>query len=293
MQLLYPTSKAYEDYREQWRRAGEGLITAAPTHLDLELVRGCNAACVYCPASKEKQKPVFMNTNNAIALLKQAKEINVQSVKFNWRGEATLHPDFAEIIDYAKGLDFVDLMLNTNGMYPNSLTRSISKLDTIIFSIDGSRQITQTELRCGTMLEIIWGNIGVLLDEISHPLIKVNFTECKENENEKEKVRAQCAGKGIKFVCRKEAPRTGNGRINLPRKPCPFPFQRLTVAYDGRVAPCCVPWDDNFYIGDLNKQTLLDIWHGDRIKRIREDAMAVNYREEACLNCTSYQAYKI
>lgn len=290
MNMPAEASDIYTAYRNQWSFAGAGNLTPTPTHIDLELVKGCNVRCVYCPQSALKTTPIFMSTVRALLWLAQAK--GVLSIKFNWRGEATLHPDFTEIIDYAASLGFADLMLNTNGMYPDSLTESIAKLDTVIFSIDGYRQTIQSALRSGTMLEIIWGNIYVLLQNATHPIIKVNFTECEKNRGEKEKVKERCAKAGIEFVCRKEAPRTGNGRINLPRVMCPFPFQRLTVAYDGRVAPCCVPWHDNLYVGNLRTQSLVAIWHGAAINKIRQDAKAKTYREEACLKCTSFSSYQ-
>ena len=47
-----------------------------------------------------------MKKELAFELIDQAAELNIPSMKFNWRGEPLLNPQLPEIIDYAKKRSF-------------------------------------------------------------------------------------------------------------------------------------------------------------------------------------------
>jgi radical SAM protein with 4Fe4S-binding SPASM domain len=44
------------------------------------------------------------------------------------------------------------------------------------------------------------------------------------------------------------------------RKPCPSLLNSITILWDGRVVPCCLDFDGKLILGDVNKQTLTEIW---------------------------------
>ena len=53
--------------------------------------------------------------------------------------------------------------------------------------------------------------------------------------------------------------------------PCPSPWGQLSILYDGRVVPCC---EDHaarsLIIGDCNKNTVQEIFHGEPLRKLRE-----------------------
>ena len=55
-----------------------------------------------------------MKKELAFKLIDQAANLNVPSVKFNWRGEPLLNPKLPEIIDYAKKKRCFETIINTN-----------------------------------------------------------------------------------------------------------------------------------------------------------------------------------
>lgn len=284
----------YKWYRHQWNKAGRGKLLPHPVHIDLELVKGCDAACSYCPASKSRHRR-HMHTSSAIQWLSEARK-SCYSVKLNWRGEAALHPDFLAILEHVGGLNFTDVMLNTNGMHGQVLHPAIT---TLAFSLDSLHQDVQSALRPGTVVKTIHHNIEwAVYQRDHHPSgnpkrLRVNFTECESNKNDKADVASFCHQRNIELIVRKEAPRN-EGRITLPRKMCPFPFQRLTVAYDGRVYPCCVPWDGRnvIQVGHLRRDSFEDVWTGKAMALIRKDSKSVHYENPVCKTCTSYISYK-
>jgi radical SAM protein with 4Fe4S-binding SPASM domain len=111
----------------------------------------------------KKVHPAFMDYathKKVIDLLPKS----IIGIHYNYRGEATLNPDFAKMIKYAHEKCF-RTSLSTNGMlidkYTDELVRS--GLDTILFAVDGSTRAAQEKYRIGSNLAKIKENIKLLV----------------------------------------------------------------------------------------------------------------------------------
>ena len=51
---------------------------------------------------------------------------------------------------------------------------------------------------------------------------------------------------------------------------CKEPWQKLSVDWDGNVSACCGDYDRLLNIGNINKDSLYDIWNGELIKSYRK-----------------------
>ena len=49
---------------------------------------------------------------------------------------------------------------------------------------------------------------------------------------------------------------------------CMLPWMHLHAFPDGRAYPCCFA-QDKYPVGDLNKQSLKQVWDGDKMKQLR------------------------
>lgn len=66
--------------------------------------------------------------------------------------------------------------------------------------------------------------------------------------------------------------RSPEGPDGLPltrREVCAFPFYTLSINFDGTVSVCCVDWAHQTVVGDVNRESLLDIWRGPALAAIR------------------------
>ena len=60
------------------------------------------------------------------------------------------------------------------------------------------------------------------------------------------------------------------GEINHdPNFVCPYPWQRLIVAWDGNVTTCCMDYNNRFQLGNVEHQTIQEIWLSKRIDQFR------------------------
>jgi MoaA/NifB/PqqE/SkfB family radical SAM enzyme len=63
---------------------------------------------------------------------------------------------------------------------------------------------------------------------------------------------------------------------------CRSPYYYMAVMWDGRVIPCCDVTGTEV-LGDLNTQSLKDIWYGDKFKLARKRDL------ETCRSCNIWQ----
>lgn len=80
--------------------------------LTIELTKRCNEVCVHCYLPKEDKKHgKFLPTQKVLSLLDEASEMGLLQVTFTG-GEPLLHPDFYEIMRYARKKDLMISLLS-------------------------------------------------------------------------------------------------------------------------------------------------------------------------------------
>ena len=58
---------------------------------------------------------------------------------------------------------------------------------------------------------------------------------------------------------------------------CTGVYQKLRVDYDGKVTCCCENFDNFLQMGDINKDTLYDIWNNSKEPKKLENCLIKNY----------------
>jgi len=78
--------------------------------------------------------------------------------------------------------------------------------------------------------------------------------------------------------------------LNKNRKVCPVSFYMMTINFNGIVTVCCVDWSWGTVIGDVRKESLFDIWNGDRMKEFRMlHLKGERSKIKVCANCQYLQ----
>jgi radical SAM protein with 4Fe4S-binding SPASM domain len=69
---------------------------------------------------------------------------------------------------------------------------------------------------------------------------------------------------------------------------CAKPWQRMSIAYDGRVHQCISDYGAINILGDVNQMSLYEIWHGPKSEAVREAFRKHRYLEdnEPCNICS-------
>ena len=68
----------------------------------------------------------------------------------------------------------------------------------------------------------------------------------------------------------KNTSRSIHYKKGIERTPCALLWHQFTVDWDGKVVICCNDWEHNIILGDLNKESISDVWFGKKLKGIRD-----------------------
>lgn len=270
----------------------------------------CDLRCSMCGHKNMQRKrgnmsmPLFQKIIDEIAL--NNKDTRVWMVFF---GEALLlkKKNLFQMISYAKEKALTDVVLNSNA---NLLTKEAAEnmiksgLDAIYIGIDAFNEDTYSKIRVGGNYKKVVENVIGLINLKKQfgkntPKVFVQFVEMEENKNEVNdfvdfwkkqgaivKIRPKVSWAGLV-----EAP-----NLNMPQKerfPCYWAMQTLSITNEGKAVMCAVDVDARFIAGDINKETIKDIWNT-RLKEIRQlhENNRFNELPEPCRNCKDWQAAK-
>ena len=75
-----------------------------------------------------------------------------------------------------------------------------------------------------------------------------------------------------------------------PRTPCARLWTGVNIHFDGSVVPCCIDYNDEHVMGNVNDNTLDEIWNGKKFKRFRKLHIDRKWDKiKMCKNCTVHE----
>lgn len=79
---------------------------------------------------------------------------------------------------------------------------------------------------------------------------------------------------------------TINGSWRKGDRYCNYPFAHLWIYSDGRVGPCCMDFPNRIILGDLNDNSLEEIWNSNEMIKLRESMSREPY--DVCKYCANH-----
>lgn len=251
----------------------------------------------------------MMSTELAMRAIKESAELGVNSLKFNGRGESTLHKDFEKITSYAKSLahgsTFIDRITNSNFNFPydkESIFLGLCNQTKVKVSFDSFRKEIFEKQRKGSNYENTLANMNKFYN---YPIRDNTFvvqavrTQLNKDEDLEHEIKSRWpeATPSIRDCV--------EGRINKDlsetiikkrddqeRQTCVQAHARLVVHWDGRVAPCCPSIDNSLIIGDLNKESVIDVWKSKAAYDLRKSLLdKTAFEKHPCKGCSSFESW--
>ena len=121
-----------------------------PLCVDIEIASICDLGCPHCFREHIITPDKIMSERLFYKIIDEIKDLEVPSIKLNWRGEPMLHPKIFDFIKFAKQNKILDIIINTNATHLNEKNAEKiirSGLDQIIFSFDGGSKSTYEKMR--------------------------------------------------------------------------------------------------------------------------------------------------
>jgi len=275
-----------------------------PSVLLIENTNCCNARCVMCPRDTLTRKRGFMEFGLFEKIMKElAGARRKPVVHLHGFGEPLLDPLLPERIRLAKACGIKHTYIVTNGslLFPETSRKIIDAgLDRMKISFYG----TDEESYNATMR-------------------RLDFTVSLQNVKDFMRVRKELKKRTPKLILQYLPQETNGARIkefqslwsSLPDKKagdcmnissldnfgggksynivgekivsvCFYPWTALSVLWDGRAVTCCVDYNGVQGIGNLNCQSIEEIWNGPVLSAIRRNFGKLDYSGfPTCLSC--------
>lgn len=68
-------------------------------------------------------------------------------------------------------------------------------------------------------------------------------------------------------------------------EPCQFPWSSMTIKSDGSAAQCVEDYNNAIVLGHVNKNSLADIWNGEKYRKFREDHLTLKSKIKCTEEC--------
>jgi radical SAM protein with 4Fe4S-binding SPASM domain len=305
----------YQDYRKAWFECPDKkIIPNFPINLDLHITNKCNLECEFCPRTWHDlsggfEEYGFMPMDLYKRIIDEGVREGMKAIHFTANGEPLLHRGLEEMIRYAHEKGVLEILMHTNAV-ALSEKRARSLLEAgvhkLAISFDSPVKETYEKLRKGANFEKTLENIKrfvQLRNELGYefPLVRVQMVDQAANKAEREQFDQLFmniadtvshvyyipynGGPGSYLPERSAEPSMTIGQQHLTKDfVCSYFWQRLIVEWDATVYPCFFGFD--LVVGDMNKQTLKEVWHGEAMEELRKLHLAGDYMKNPnCAKC--------
>ena len=322
--------KPYKAHISNEKRLIELLPLGTPLSILIDPCNICNFKCTFCPTSDAKllksvgRPKGIMDFNLFCKIIEDIKEFKekIKRLHLYKDGEPFLNKDLSSMISCAKQSNVADYIETTTNA--SLISKNVAKeiieagLDVIRISIehindDGYKKVTGSF----SDYEMIRKNVEYLFNlkqkmnsslKIHAKIIDVGLSDSEKHKfiqdfsNISDSINIDTlmgwSNSDIKdFTLGNESTIKTNIDSNYflkkDRKVCPEPFKTMSINFNGLVSVCCVDWSLGTVIGDVNNESLFNIWNGEKLQRFRILHLSQQRNQiKACSNCHYIQGMR-
>lgn len=278
---------------------------AFPKVVIFEIVAGCNLRCVMCPHSQMTRSKGLMDFGLYEKCVREIAAVDPETeVWATIMGEVFVHREKVfRYVEAAKAAGLRRVYLNTNLVLfePSMIDRlDASGLDKLTIGLDAATRETYDKVRVGGDFEKVERNLHALLDAKARGRLQsleliVQFIVQDENAAEEEAFKQKWAGKGLTLKVRHRlgwgtgvpSPALALGAESRTM-PCPWLMRTMSIHWTGEVAQCDAEWNGDRYVGNVNEQTLAQVWLGELVGK-RQRHLDGDFDLEPCRDCNDWQ----
>ena len=269
----------------------------------------CNLSCPKCLVFGTNKDPAFdikkvatsaMPMDNIIKILDEIKDHKTAIIPSYWV-EPLVVKQFKEVLIECKKRD-VPVSMSTNGLLINESMAEflVGHSAAISVSIDATTKETLIKTRATSRLRRIHDAVFHLLEKRGgneSPRIMVNFTVDDNNLHERDEFLEYWINI-VDAVRINEMYTYERGVDNMvvtrERTPCREIYDQMTVDFNGEVRMCCLDGFRVTNLGNVFKDGVYNVWHGEALTAVRKHHEENNYKDESfCESCTLWASYNI
>lgn len=308
--------RIYRSYKRS-KRKGVAEMRGMPFSVSVEPTTACNLRCPECPSGlRSFTRPTGNLSTKFFDRFLKENHKHLIHLNFYFQGEPFIHNGFLDMVKAAnEHRIFTSTSTNAHFLNEDSCRKTVeSGLDRMIISIDGTDQETYEQYRKGGSLEKVIAGTQEMVrakKEAGHgPEIVFQFLVVKPNEHQIADVRMLAKKLGVDRVALKTAQiydfengnelipdqdryarykKGPNGKYSIKNPlddQCWKMWHSCVITWDGKVVPCCFDKDAQHSMGNLQEESLKEIWNSERYHGFRSAILSSRSKIDICKNCS-------
>jgi radical SAM protein with 4Fe4S-binding SPASM domain len=282
-----------------------------PMMLVLSYVYPCNALCPHCPYThsnirKEYRDAPYMPEATFKKIADESGPHGAY-LRISGGGEPMLHPQAVELLVYAKSRGCKIGLITNGSKFTEENSRALlgAGVDLIEFSVDACDPETYAVVRKGLDWNELLANVKMMLRvrEELQSSSKIIGSAVNQTGVDIDEVERFWLDIGLDTLIKRKFLTWGTNTdlddsrsadaaayIDTDEVPCPFIFERLNIDSRGNVMVCGYDISANTSMGNVNQQSLRDIWHGPGFQFYRDKHLAGRGKEIGlCASCPDWK----
>ena len=290
-----------------------------PLSVVLELVNRCDLECVMCyQGFRNDTDKVTVDEKILDKIFDDFKQNKLSALMLT-ASEPLLYKHIGKVLARAKEAEIMDIFLFTNGSLLNKKNSEMilnSSITRMFVSVDAATEETYDKVRIPVSKRLLEINrLEQLENKVKEfikmrdsmnsklPLTRVSFVALKENKHEIEMFKNKWKGVVDSVEIQRETSievydklkdiENGNSyQSENTEYNCTKPWGDMAIYSDGSVGPCCNLVGRKTPIGNINDNSIYEIWNGEVMNNIRE-GFKNNSPNDTCKICIDSQKVNI
>jgi sulfatase maturation enzyme AslB (radical SAM superfamily) len=259
--------------------AGRDRAPRMPEIVQIESTNICNAKCVFCPRDEMQRRQGIMTVELFRKIVDECADLGITHIRMHNYGEAFMDRRLVEKVRYAKQKGIREVGMISNGsLITEPVARGMIEagLDAINISVDASGKEVFEATRIGLKYDKVIANIERLLrlrTESGKRRPKLILSFVRQNNSADEAAFIE-HWRSIADKIHVTDLHNWAGTLNTESDvnyPCYRPWLTFTVLWDGRVSLCCADFDGKTILGNLNTQTIAEVWNAEPYRDVRRE----------------------
>ncbi|MGE3843884.1 MAG: radical SAM/SPASM domain-containing protein [Vicinamibacterales bacterium] len=258
---------------------GRDRAPTLPDIVQIESTNICNAKCVFCPRDEMARDQGVMAWDLFTKVVDECAQLGIGHVRLHNYGESFVDRKLVEKIAYAKQKGIPEVGIISNGsLITEAAARGAVEagLDAINISLDAAGKEVFEATRVGLKYDKVMAGVEHILAARAaagkrHPKLILSFVRQNNSAEERAFIeRWSARADKIHITDLHNWGGTLNRESDV-RYPCYRAWLTFTVLWDGRVSLCCADFDGRHVLGNLNTQSIAEIWNNDLYRQTRRD----------------------
>ncbi len=282
---------------------------APPNEALIEVSAACNFSCTHCPQAFMIREKSMMEPKLFEKIIQELAPFK-PFIAFQLQGEPTTHQKLPDLVRVVRDNGLKSRLITNASLLKKDLSKKLIEagLGYIYFNANGGDKEAYETVNINGHFETTINNILDFLEakeELGAYHLRTRTSFVYENQN-KHSAKRYKKFFGALPVDRVDLTKLFNffglndeveltlGQLLKEGKKvvCEYPWRYMAVTSTGLVRACIFDYDNDLVIGDANKENIMDIWNGERMRAFRRAHLTGDFSQipgagRTCLRCST------